>query len=106
MDKHIKLKPDQYTPFVFVEIQIDQKEDNTVTLDQTAYIRNMVKLQMDCIFESFRFIRNILALVGATRPDMVAAGNLLIQVTIKTFTPKRIEEINNVIQHLHDTVDQ
>lgn len=105
LDEHIKMKPAQQIPFVFDRIRIDQKEDGTVTLDQTAYRHNVEKLKMDFTFDEFRSLRHRLAWVGATRPKDIASSNLFIQVTTKTFTPNHVKSMNKVVQHRHDTAN-
>ena len=75
-------------------------------LDQIDYISKMTLLSIDCTFTEFRSKRAQLSWITHTRPEICCAVNMAAQVTEKSFTIQKINDLNKVIKHLRRNPSQ
>lgn len=84
---------------------MEQPSDDLILIHQTEYLRKLEILPKSASFNQFRTMRHRLAWAANTRMDVIAAVNLLSQVTATTFKPRHVERINKVIGHIQKTID-
>jgi Reverse transcriptase (RNA-dependent DNA polymerase) len=74
--------------------------DEGFDLDQNDYIARITLLSIDCNFTDFRSKRAQLSWITHTRPEICCAVNMASQVTEKSFSVQKINDLNKVIKHL------
>jgi hypothetical protein len=87
----------KHTKFAGVNIQTTA---NGYDLDQIDYISEITLLSNDCTFTEFRSKRAQLSWITHTWPKICCAVNMAAQVTEKSFTIQKINDLNKVIKHL------
>ena len=99
--QHFDSKPRKTPPFKFAGISILRPDLDTIVMQQQRYIATLEHLPPDAPFTAFRTMRHKLAWVSNCRPNVLAAVNILSQVTADTYKPSHLARINAVISHLH-----
>ena len=74
-------------------------------MHQTRYVDKLARLAPDATFQAFRTLRHKLAWASHCRPDILASVNILAQVTETAYSPRHLEKINGVINHLQRNRD-
>jgi hypothetical protein len=80
--------------------------DEGFDLDQNDYIARIKLLSIDCNFTDFRSKRAQLSWITHTRPEICCAVNMASQVTEKSFSVQKINDLNKVIKHLKSSPSQ
>lgn len=105
LDRKINLKEVTELPATFGGMQLERTESGGYIIHQMDYIKTIQKLPVNSIYEDFRSHRHKLAWLAASRPYIISASNLFIQVNLSFFNVDHFKSMNKVISYLHGTID-
>lgn len=101
-ERQFESKVRQYDSFTFAGIQVE-KTCTGYLMHQEKYAKRLHELSKDCTFAQYRSMRQKLAWMTNTRPDICASVNLASQVTEGKWTRKDVKDLNKTINHVQLT---
>lgn len=93
--------PKEFRPFIFSGININ-KIETFYFAEREHYAKSLEPLKNNACFNDFRALRHKLSWLTHTRPELLAAVNILSQITEETLTPENIKSMNRTIKHIKD----
>lgn len=93
-------KPREYETLNFAGVSIETQQNGSRLMHQAQYAAKIELLDKNCDYEIFRSRRHELAWITHTRPDVAAEAAILAQVTIESFSPNHITQLNRAIKRV------